>query len=363
MVDGETEARRGGDVGRIGDLLEVRLDGDGHGEEHVIQNIEADRHPRRLDESVGGEHADQADVFQRQGAALAPPRDKPADARGDDDVDGAVDQEHERDGGGVETELLDHQEAGEHGEDLAPRPGHEGQRIEKPVAPADDHPLALLGRHREAREGDPDDDGDHEGQAAAQHVHPGHVHAGHMEGQPDEGEGGQGGKGFDGNAPAEEFGRVLLVDPLQGQGLADGLIVVEPDGHEDGRRIEADHAGELPGNGNADAEDAERYQGQRLFAHQQQQENHREGEEPRHLAETLQDADLDSGEGGPLDGEVVEQRLPRIEGQRHQRRQHQQHELGRTPVFQDPLEEAHKAISRVKGVGGLYRPIGIGVYT
>ena len=122
VIDGERNARRRGNVGGIGDLLEVGLDGDGEREKHVIDNVQARRHVGVLHECVGGEDADQADVFQGERVAFANAPDPRADLLREEKVEQMVDQEQRRDIGRRIAELLHHQETGEDHENLPSRP-------------------------------------------------------------------------------------------------------------------------------------------------------------------------------------------------------------------------------------------------
>jgi len=58
-----------------------------------------------------------------------------------------------------------------------------------------------------------------------------------------------------------------------------------------------------------------------LFTHYQQQENHREGQESRHFAQALQDTDFNPGKARLLNHEIINQRLPASETERHRRRE------------------------------------------
>jgi len=63
VVDGEGNAGGRCDVSRIGDFLEVSFHRDGHGEEGVVENVEACRNPGVLDEGIGCEDDNQPDIF------------------------------------------------------------------------------------------------------------------------------------------------------------------------------------------------------------------------------------------------------------------------------------------------------------
>ena len=65
MVDGKGNRSGGCDITRIGDLLEVGLDRNGHGEKEVVDHIEDGRQFGLFDEGIRGENHDQTDVFDR----------------------------------------------------------------------------------------------------------------------------------------------------------------------------------------------------------------------------------------------------------------------------------------------------------
>jgi hypothetical protein len=68
--------------------------------------------------------------------------------------------------------------------------------------------------------------------------------------------------------------------------------------------------------------------GDGLLAHQHQQKNDREGEKSRHLAQALQDTDLDAGKAGLLDRKVIDHRLPGGKADRHRRGKQVEKEFG-----------------------------------
>ena len=60
MVDGKSDARGGGDVGGICDFLEVGLDGNGEGEEKMVDDIQRACDGRVVYQCVGGKNDDQS---------------------------------------------------------------------------------------------------------------------------------------------------------------------------------------------------------------------------------------------------------------------------------------------------------------
>ena len=110
---------------------------------------------------------------------------------------------------------------------------------------------------------------------------------------------------------------LFLCDPLQSQGLAHGFVIMKPERHQHRRRIKANHRWQRAGNRRANAKQQQRHQPQGLFSHHQQQKDHGEGQKPRYLTQALQDADLDTSKGRPLDGKVIDQRHPGRKRQGH----------------------------------------------
>jgi hypothetical protein len=68
------------------------------------------------------------------------------------------------------------------------------------------------------------------------------------------------------------------------------LVVVVAERHHHGGDVEAEHAGEIAGHCGAQAEQQQGKVGEPLFAHEEQQEDHGEGEEARHLAQAFSSA-------------------------------------------------------------------------
>ena len=81
MVDGEGDRRRGRDVPRIGDLLEIGLQREGQREEQMVEHVERARHDHApaepVDPAIGEEHERQPDVFEGHRVPLAEPPDAP----------------------------------------------------------------------------------------------------------------------------------------------------------------------------------------------------------------------------------------------------------------------------------------------
>jgi hypothetical protein len=221
----------------------------------------------------------------------------------------------------------------EHHEDLAARSGQEGQAVIQPVtAPQHDlaplHDLLLV-----ERKGLPGEEGDADRQSAGRQVcHP-IADLEHLERRPDQGVRHQAGERTDRDQPAEGLRSTRLVDPLQRQRALHGLVVMETDRHQDGRQIQAEDGREEPCQGGADPQQGQCRDGQHLLAHDQQHEHNAEGQKPRDLPQALEHPDLGPGEAGSLDGEVVQQRLPGRETQRHACRHQQQQALGTLPVL------------------------------
>ena len=289
----------------------------------MVQHIQAGGDVGVLHEGVGGEDADQADVFHGEGAAFADASDPCADALGEQEVEQVVDEEQRGDVRRRIAELLHHQKAGEHHEDLPSGAGEERQAVVEPIARAQHHFLALgrLGREvGEARQGQRDQ---HRCPAGGQ-VDPVIGEAEDFQHHVHRGERHQRGCRTHGDEAAENARGFVLGEPLQGEGLADRLEVMEADGHEHGREVEAVLAREVAGDGHADAEQRHRKHGEGLLAQHQDDEHRSEGEEARHFPQALQDADFAPGERRLLDGEIVQERLPGGEAERHRHaRQHQ----------------------------------------
>ena len=116
-----------------------------------------------------------------------------------------------------------------------------------------------------------------------------------------------------------------------GQGHLHGLVVVVADGHEHCRAIKTDHGGKPTRQRRTGAEQSQGDEGDALLAHNQQQEYDGEGKKSRHLAQTLQHADLRAGERRPVDSEIIDQGLPGGETQGHGAGHHEQQHLGAPP--------------------------------
>ena len=170
VVDGERDAGGGGDVGRVGDFLEVTVHGDCQREEHMVGDVEQRGDSGVLHEGVTRENSDQPGVFKQQRAPLAPFADEFSDERREVNVDRAVHQKQHGQRGRAVAEPLHHQKPGEHHEDLAARAGQKCQRVIQPVAAAQDEFFALLVFLRKVRVCDSREQNQRAGQPAGNDV-------------------------------------------------------------------------------------------------------------------------------------------------------------------------------------------------
>jgi hypothetical protein len=87
----------------------------------------------------------------------------------------------------------------------------------------------------------------------------------------------------------------------------------------------------------------QRHDGQHLFADEQDQEDHPDGEEPGDLAHRVQPADIGPVEARHLDDEVVQKRRPRGKGDRHGEGHQRQKRHGPPPEGQPlRLRQGHR---------------------
>ena len=342
MIDGEGHRRRRGDVGRIGDLLEIGLLREGQRKEQMIDDIERRcqcRAPSEpVDAAIGDEHADQACIFEGKRPFLANPVDHPAHHRREQDVGGIVDQEQEGQLVYGEAEMLDHHEGGKYHENLPTRPRHELQRVIEPVTASQDQPVMLRCVHREGGIGKPAIDGDGNGDAAAGHIDGVIAQPAPFEDDGDQPVGHKRGCRSRRHQPADDLRRAFLVDPLKLQRLVDRFVIVKADGADQRRDQQPGKAGEEGRHRDGGAERDKRQQRQRLFAHYNQHKDDPDSEESRDFADGLKPADLDAGEVRDLDREIVQQRKPGRKPERH-REGHQEQQPDRAAALGKGLAE------------------------
>ena len=87
--------------------------------------------------------------------------------------------------------------------------------------------------------------------------------------------------------------------------------------HQHRGEVQAVHSGEESGHRDTGAKYGQREHGQCLLADYQENKDYGEREKSRDFAEALQNANFDAGESGAFDDEVVQQRRPGIECDRH----------------------------------------------
>ena len=234
----------------------------------------------------------------------------------------------------LKAEAFDHHEAREDHEDLPPRAGHELQRIIEPVAAAQHHFLVLHRGRLELRIGQHGGECDGDGNAPADHIDDAVAEAQRLPQRHDREIGHQRGQRARGHEPADHARGVLNLQPLQLQRLVHRLVVVEPDGAEHGDRQDTAHGGEIGRDRRGRAQKRERDQPQHLLAHEEQDGDDTDGEEARDLAHRMQQSDVGPVEIGDLDNEVIEQRRPCVEGDRHGQRHEEQQGHGTAPERQ-----------------------------
>jgi hypothetical protein len=128
---------------------------------------------------------------------------------------------------------------------------------------------------------------------------------------------------------------------------------VEPDRTEQRDEQEPAEARELRRHRRGRAQQDQRHDGQHLFADEQDQEDHPDGEKPGDLAHRVKPSDICPVEARHLDDEVVQQRRPRGEGDGHGERHQRQKRHGPPPERQ-PLRL--RKGDRPEGVAKCHRP-------
>jgi len=279
MIDRKADACRRRDVLGIGDLLEIGFDRDCKGEEQVIDDIETRRHQMVVHKGIAGEDSDQADIFQDQRTPFPDLPDDPTDIGGDPDIRDQIDHVEQRDGGDVVSELVDHQECREDHENLPPGAPHEGERVVKPIAFAQEQRLGLHLFGFEERVVEAAEGGDREGKQAGDQIQRlisqvqprervldpqqplDQKQQFFIEADHDDDENRQGSDGGRFQLIGQMHWCVLLIDQLQGQRLVHRLVIVKPERHQKGRGIQGILAWEVSRDRRPDTQHGKRQEG------------------------------------------------------------------------------------------------------
>ena len=349
----------GRDIARIGDFLEIGLERERQREQQVIHDIErgGQHHApaKHVDAAIGHEDQCQPGIFEQQRRAFAIAMHRPPHQRRADHVGHEIDQEQRRDLMHLEAEFLDHHEAGEHHEYLPPCARHELQGIVEPVPAAQHHALNLRIRGLELRIDEQAEQRDQRGKAPGHQVDgvvaeierlPRHddQHIGHKRrARPG------------GDQPAQNLRRAQLVDPLQLQRLVDRFVIVKTDRAEHRNRQDAAKGGELRRQRRGHPQKQKRDQPEHLFAHEDDDRDHPDGQKARYLAHRMQPADIGAIEPRGLDHEIIEQRRPCGEGHRHGGGHQEQQGHGAAPERQMPRLGQGDRISHADHVRPYFR--------
>ncbi len=208
------------------------------------------------------------------------------------------------------------------------------KRVVEPVARAQHELAALDDPALEARKGQPAPERDGHPDGAADQIERIVAEAQPLRADRNAGIGDQRAERAGRDDPAERLRRPALGQPLELHRLGRRLEIVEAERAEAGRQQQPPEAGEVRHHHGRRAQQQKRQDRQRLLAHEAEQEDDQEGQEPRHLAHGLQPAHVAAVEARHLDGEVVDQHHPGRQRQPDARLHDQQHRLRPAPARQ-----------------------------
>ena len=231
-------------------------------------------------------------MFNIQRQLFPKPRHHPAQNWRKQDIDHQIDHEQPGHLFNRKAELFDHHKACKHHKYLPPRARHQLQRVIQPIAAAQDHVFMLRMRRLELWIGQQAEQRYQRGYPACHHINCVVIQRIGLPGQHNRGVSHQRCPRSRRHQPAQHLRRAGLVDPLHLQGLVDRFEIMKPDRRQHRHRQDAAHCGEMRGDRGGHAQQRQCDHPQHLFADEQQQRNHPDGQEPRDLAHRVQPTDV-----------------------------------------------------------------------
>ena len=81
MINRKANRRSGCYVCGVCNLLKIGIDGDGHGKEQMVQQVESNGYSNRIHEGIAYKHDYESDIFQGERSAFADVANETADLR------------------------------------------------------------------------------------------------------------------------------------------------------------------------------------------------------------------------------------------------------------------------------------------